>query len=154
MTRVIVTGSRNWDCREIAHRAISRIIDRWGRDIAIVHGDAAGVDRAFRLAAMSHSVSHEPHPARWDDLDAPGAVIRRRRDGSEYNANAGPIRNQEMVDLGAKFAIAVSKDLANSKGTRDCVERLLRAGIPVYLIDREDGEPRRIREIPGRATEG
>lgn len=32
----------------------------------------------------------------------------------------------------------------------ELVVRALAAGIPVYLIDSEDGEPKRIREIPER----
>jgi ABC-type sugar transport system substrate-binding protein len=52
-----------------------------------------------------------------------------------------------MVAAGATLAIAVHRDLAGSRGTKDCVRRAIAAGIPVYLIDSEDVRPRRITAI-------
>ncbi len=61
---------------------------------------------------------------------------------------AGPIRNAEMVAAGADMVIAVHRFLPNSKGTKNCVSLALKAGIPVYLIDSEDGEPTKLETIP------
>jgi hypothetical protein len=58
----------------------------------------------------------------------------------------GPERHDRMVALGAAFAIVCHPYLANSLGTRGLVARALEAGIPVYLLDGDDAEPRRIRE--------
>ncbi len=134
MTRVIVTGDRNWYCRDLADRVVVRLIGCYGSDLVVVHGNYYGVDTAFSRSCRSLLVDQEPHPAHWDKL----------------GNRAGPIRNQQMVDAGANFAIAVHRDLGSSKGTKDCVRRCLAAGIPVWLIDsdRVDAEPVRIRELP------
>lgn len=130
-TRVIVTGDREWECIELARRVVARLVARYDR-VVIVHGNARGVDQSFRQAAEEACVEHEPHTAKWD-VEGPGA---------------GPRRNTQMVESGATFCLAVHRDLAASKGTKDCVRKAIAAGIPVWLIDREDGEPRRITELP------
>lgn len=132
--RLIISGDRNWNCDDLSRRVVAQLVERFGADLILVHGDARGVDDAFAAACQARGVVHEPHPARWDDI----------------GKGAGPRRNQEMIDAGVDFVIAVHRNLAWSRGTRDLVKRSLKAGIPVYLIDSEDGEPRRIREIPER----
>jgi hypothetical protein len=72
-------------------------------------------------------------------------VIRYRANRTPYNANAGPIRNQEMVDAGAEMCIAFHRAIGASRGTKDCVRRALAARIPTYLVDSEAGVPRRLR---------
>ena len=49
-----------------------------------------------------------------------------------FNANAGPIRNAEMVALGAEMCLAFHRAIAASRGTKDCARRALAAGIPTY----------------------
>ena len=129
MTRIIITGDRNWSCIPLALRVIRRIQARLGNEFVIVHGDATGVDHSFRLACEELGIAHEPHPVLWDKTGPAG----------------GPMRNQAMVDLGAEYAIAVHRNLLRSRGTLDCVRKCLRAGIPVYLIDGANLE-RRVRE--------
>jgi ABC-type sugar transport system substrate-binding protein len=131
--RVIISGDRNWFCADLARRVIARLVARCG-EVDIVQGAADGVDRAFVEAAYDAGCGVCSFPADWD----------------RYGKKAGPLRNQEMVDAGADFVIAVHRSLAWSRGTRDLVIRALAAGIPVYLIDGEDAEPRRIRVVPGR----
>jgi hypothetical protein len=130
-TRVVVTGDRNWYCLDLAGKIVERLAGRHSVDgFVIVHGAASGVDSAFR-DARNPETPHEPHPAQWERL----------------GKKAGPVRNQAMVDLGADFCIAVHRDLAGSRGTKDCVARCLKAGIPVYLIDSEEVRPRRITSV-------
>ena len=129
--RVLVTGSRSWPCHEVASIVVNRLLARHGTGLVIVHGAAPGVDSAFHAAAMSRGAACEPHPADWDRL----------------GKCAGPIRNQTMVDAGAVLCIAVHRDLAGSRGTRDCVRRALAADIPVWLIDSDEVKPKRITEV-------
>jgi hypothetical protein len=132
--RVLISGDRNWRCGALARRIVARLVDRIGADLVVVHGGASGVDGAFAEACDLRDATHEPHVADWQ----------------KHGKKAGPLRNQEMIDAGADFVIAVHRSLAWSRGTKDLVTRALAAGIPVYLIDREDAEPRRLCEIPGR----
>lgn len=127
MTRVIVTGSRDWYARDLAVRVVGRMVERYGREnLTIVTGGAPGIDLAFDHAAVILNVKREGHPADWKNL----------------GRRAGPVRNAAMVAAGADFVLAVHRDLAGSKGTRDCVAQALAAGLRVYLIDSDAGEPR------------
>lgn len=130
-TRVLITGDRHWNCLRLAERIVERLLVRY-EDLVIVHGAAKGVDEVFALACDALDVDHEPYPADW----------------TKHGKAAGPIRNREMVASGITFVVAVHRRLVGSRGTRDCVRQALAAGIPVYLLDSEDAEPRRIRELP------
>lgn len=127
MTRIIVSGDRHWFCEDIARKAVERMIVRYG-DICITHGGATGVDAAFDEAALYLLCDVSVYPADWDRL----------------GKKAGPIRNETMVAEGADFVLAVHRDLKSSKGTKSCCRAALKAGIPVYLIDSDACDPRRL----------
>lgn len=132
MTRVLITGSRHWDCHELAARVVGKLKAKYPEGLVIVHGNAGGVDSAFRKACQAAGVEHEAHPAEWH----------------KYGRRAGPLRNQAMVDAGAAFAIACHDDLDNSKGTGDCVTRCLAAGVPVYhYSDEGQDKPVRVKDF-------
>ena len=125
----MITGDRTWHCDALATQVVGRLVARYGRDeLVLVHGAATGVDSAFDRAAIAARVAREPHPAEWDRL----------------GRRAGPVRNAAMIATGAGFCLAVHRFLMNSKGTRDCCLQALAAGIPTWLIDSDDGEPKRL----------
>jgi hypothetical protein len=126
--RILVTGDRHWPCTELAERIVDRLINRYGYDLVIIHGGAPGVDNAFAEACRKLAITAEPHLADWKGL---GNV-------------AGPARSREMIQSGVDLCIALHRTLETSKGTKDCVRQALAAGIPVYLIDGDDGMPERI----------
>jgi hypothetical protein len=148
--RVIVTGDRRWYAPDLAVQVVNRLLFRYGPDLVIVHGAAEGIDRSFAKACQALGVEQEPHPARWKELKAVGAVVRYDRRKHPYNANAGPERNAEMVKAGAEMCVAFHRFLAESRETKDCVRRAIEAGIPTYLIDSENAEPTRLRADDGR----
>jgi hypothetical protein len=141
--RVIITGNRHWYDPDLAEALINRLRRRYGPNLIIVHGAADGIDLSFAEACAKLGVKHEPHPARFDDLEAPGAVIRHKN-GRPYNAKAGAARNAKMIAAGAGMCIAFHEYLAGSRGTNDCVRRAIEAGIPTYLVDSEAARPRRL----------
>jgi glycerophosphoryl diester phosphodiesterase len=59
--------------------------------------------------------------ADWDNITVPGALIRTRKDGKEYNALAGPMRNEQMAQY-ADALIAVWNGV--STGTGDMIDRM------------------------------
>jgi hypothetical protein len=126
--RILITGERHWTCYELAEAVLNRLVARYGPNLVIVHGGACGVDNSFNLACREARITVEPHLADWKGL---GNV-------------AGPDRNREMVQAGADLCIALHRTLASSKGTKDCIRQALAAGIPVYLIDSEEADPKRI----------
>jgi YspA, cpYpsA-related SLOG family len=122
--RILVTGSRYWTDGAAVRGAIAEAMDERGiltrsgaitEQVTIVHGSATGADRHAHQWAMSLRglMVSEPHPANW----------------ASAGTAAGPIRNQEMVDLGADVCLAFP--LGESRGTRDCMRRAAKAGIPV-----------------------
>ena len=143
--RVIITGDRGWACHDLAERVVNRLVARYGADQTIVHGGAAGVDRAVDEAATDAGLVVEAYPADWGELSHPRAVIKLDRNGHPFDSAAGPRRNQLMVAKGANQCIAVHRDLKESKGTKDCVRQAIAAGISTYLIADETGEPIRLR---------
>lgn len=115
--RILVTGSRYWDDADAIRDALcwSTLGIPW-RQVFVVHGDAKGADTIADQMARGMGMIPEPHPADW----------------STYGRAAGPIRNQEMVDLGASVCLAFLKD--GSIGTADCIRRAKKAGIPVTIF--------------------
>ncbi|WP_240911583.1 DUF2493 domain-containing protein [Paludisphaera soli] len=111
----------------------------------IVHGGATGIDQSFAEACAELGIPQEVHPARWEALDMPGALISQDKRGRPYVAHAGPIRNQEMVDAGASMCLAFHRDLESSKGTLDCVRTAIAAEIPTYVCFDETATPVRLR---------
>jgi hypothetical protein len=129
--RVLVTGDRNWGNAEIwgraeAERQVYRLkcaltaLHAIHPGAIIIHGAAKGADSiAGVIAADLFGADHvEAYPAEW----------------TKYGKSAGPRRNQQMLDTGIDCAIVCHRDLKNSKGTLDMVNRLLRVLAPDQLL--------------------
>lgn len=123
--RVVVTGGRDFRDTAKAFAALDALHAR--RPITLlIEGEADGLDARARVWAKRNGVPLLPMPAPWDDIDHPQAVVRYRRDGSAYDANAGPRRNQQMIDEGwPDFALV----FAGGPGTADMRARIVAAGI-------------------------
>lgn len=132
--RVIVTGDRHWYAPGLAERTVSRLVARYGPNIVMRHGKCRGIDESFEEACEAVGVEHEPHDAekfgRWP--------------------SCGPKRNTHMVKLGAELCLGVHRNLIASRGTKDCMEKAIAAGIPTWLIKDDSGEPERLREGDAR----
>ena len=114
--RILVTGSRDWTDTETIYRAL-RDAKVESRSHVLVHGGARGADSIAAWLARSLDYEVEPHPADW----------------RTHGKAAGPIRNKEMVDLGADLCLAFP--IGESNGTRGCMRLCEVAGIPVIAHD-------------------
>jgi len=119
--RVLVSGSRDWNDESALGAALDKqrlIARRDGVSLVVVHGAARGADSmASDWASFAVGVTQEQHSADWDK-----------------GRTAGFLRNQEMVDAGAYVCLAfVIAGKSKSKGTRDCIRRAKKAGIPVVI---------------------
>lgn len=85
--------------------------------IAIVSGDAPGVDSDAKAYAKEHGIKYRGYPANWQDMAAP-CVRRVNAQGVAYNALAGFKRNTVIVQVADKV-LALIKD--NSPGTNDTI---------------------------------
>jgi hypothetical protein len=126
--RLLVTGWRGWpegDARYVTD-AVREALDPYRLPLVsrriVVHGACptgvdAIVDRWLRDRPIL-GVELERHPANW----------------SRNGRAAGPIRNTEMVNLGADMCLAfpgpVEPGAKHRFGTRDCLGKAIDAGIP------------------------
>lgn len=112
--RLLATGSRHYG----DHVKVERILTPFmHQGITLVHGDAPGLDK---LAAKIWTRAGETAlgmPADWDT----------------YGYQAGPLRNQQMVDLDG-YVACIAFPLPGSRGTWDCVRRAELADIPVMVV--------------------
>lgn len=123
MSRLLITGTREgWDevvLEGILYKQRAALL-QGEVPVTLVHGGARGVDRQAAAIWSSFGEPVEEHPARWD----------------LHGRQAGPMRNQEMVNAGADRCVAFIL-LGSSRGTTDCMERARMAKIPVYSYTRE-----------------
>ena len=112
--KVLVCGSRHYcNYRKIFTRLASMDIS------LVIAGGARGADTLAVRAAKECGVAYVEYRADWE----------------RYGKKAGPIRNQKMLDLGKPdFVLAFHDDIESSKGTKDMVSRVKKAGIPFEVV--------------------
>lgn len=128
MIRCIVAGGRGFDDWPLLKRKLDAIFARQ-EVVEIVSGGAPGADTLGERYAAERGWPVARFPADWDDISVPGASARTRRDGTQYNANAGPMRNAEMVAY-ATHLVA----FPGGRGTADCVRQAREAGLVVRVV--------------------
>ena len=114
MKRVLVCGGRAFDDRDLFDAVMSEIASR-GRLIRVIQGGATGADALAREWCVRWGYRYEHFPADW------------RRLGPA----AGPIRNQEMINVGRPDLVLA---FPGGRGTADMVRRAKAAGIEVREI--------------------
>lgn len=116
--RVIVTGSRDWTDYDAIYAALVAIKPR---PAVLVEGGARGADALAVMAARRLGIKVETHRADW----------------RSFGRAAGPIRNQDMADLGGDLLLAFL--LPQSVGTVDMIRRCRKSGIPVKEFKGHNG---------------
>lgn len=127
--KTIIAGTRTLTMFQLDELVTA--IDLSGFKITeVVSGAAPGGDFLGEQYAMHLGLPVKKFPAAWDDLDAPGAVIRRNRHGEKYNVRAGVDRNLAMAEY-AEALIALWD--GKSTGTADMILQAHRHGLRVYV---------------------
>jgi len=112
-----IVGSRDFN----DYKRLKAMLDLYkGKVSKIVSGGAKGADGLGKRWAEENGVEYIGHDAEWDDLDAEPCVIKKRRDGSEYNVLAGFNRNTHIVN-DSDLVIAFWD--AKSNGTKDSIDK-------------------------------
>lgn len=128
--RVVVFGGRDFNDQSMLESAL----DDFHRDCGIavlIEGEARGADLRAKTWAKKRGAPVEEYPAPWDDITHPDARVMTRRDGKKYDANAGPRRNQQMIDEGRPdCGIA----FPGGVGTANMRDKCELAGVPVFEI--------------------
>ena len=116
--KILVTGDREWTSLEKIASVLEDALTEFHiqpQDVILIHGAARGADSIAGLIGEELGMDVRSYPAKWD----------------KYGRAAGPIRNKEMLDDNPDIdlALAFHPDLSKSKGTRDMIGRLIKAGI-------------------------
>ena len=118
--KVLVCGDRDWNDSNEGY-IIKSFIESLPKGTILIEGEARGADRTSRECAEKCGFTDDQilkFPANW----------------SAFSKFAGPIRNGEMLAKGKPtHVIAYHRNLINSKGTRNMVERSLLNGVPVFV---------------------
>lgn len=129
--RVLVTGGRNYSNKEAVARALKAVWLKSKHDcMVVIQGGATGADKLAREWCGENYVRYENYPAKWGDLTHPDAVIRKRKDGTVYDAKAGPRRNKRMLDEGQPDLVLA---FPGGEGTAGMVRLAKAAGVPVQF---------------------
>lgn len=89
--------------------------------IVIREGDAKGLDKFSEEYAKIMGYRVDKKPADWENLSVYPCVVKTRMNGSKYNALAGYIRNELMInqdDVNAVLLFQKNK----SRGTEDALD--------------------------------
>jgi len=112
--RVIVTGGRNYQNYQVVEDILWMIDPHDPLLLVIIQGGQTGADSLAKTWAEENAFQYETFKADWD----------------KHGKAAGPIRNQEMIDVGADLVIA----FPGGKGTADCMRRAKEAKIPILQV--------------------
>lgn len=124
---VAVTGGRDFKDKRVVNINLSAI-HQFTPISWLVYGNASGADTLAASWASIRGIPLWPFDADWEGIDAPGAVIKKRKDGRLYNALAGHWRNIEMLDV-AKPKLLLS--FPGGRGTAHCTKEAIKRGMDV-----------------------
>ncbi len=113
-----------------------------GEKIAFITVEAEhGPDNMLKRWCDERGYKWYGFPARWEDLDAPRAVIRTRHsDGKAYNILAGYDRNNEMAEVGTNLIVFWD---GHTKGSKHMHETGVEKGLHVMsVLIKLDKEPK------------
>lgn len=130
MTRLLVYGGRDYAERGYLFQRLNALHAERGVSV-LIEGGATGADRLARRWALDHGIPVETYNAEWDNVTRTGAAIRFNRAGKPYDAAAGHVRNQKMIDIGRPD---VAVGFPGGAGTADMTRRLEKT-----LIERIEG---------------
>ncbi|KKN72637.1 hypothetical protein LCGC14_0408790 [marine sediment metagenome] len=115
--KALICGDRNWTDKETIRQYLSEL--KAAGYTEIIEGGARGADTIAKEEALKLHLSTNHFPAQWD----------------KYGRSAGYIRNRVMLDQKPDIVVGFHKDIANSKGTADCLKEAKRRGIITVLIE-------------------
>lgn len=118
--KIIVTGSRDWS--DIT--SVVETLKIYDKSTILVHGNCRGADIICAVVGETLGFEIRPYPADWDTHGKPAGIIRNQLMIDTEN------KTDEPIDL----CIAFHDEIENSKGTKDCVSRALKANITILYV--------------------
>lgn len=133
--KLIIAGSRHFTSSTTARELAAFIEEALaplggvGAITEVVSGCADGVDTLGAEWARSRGIPVKEMPARWEDIDAPGAVRKFGRNGRLYNAKAGHDRNLEMAQYADALVLYWN---GKSPGSKDMLRQAKARGLTIF----------------------
>jgi hypothetical protein len=122
MIKLIIAGGRDFKDYNLLQLETQRfLVEQQFKpsQVTIISGkEPNGADKLGEEFANKYHFPIIEMPAKWDDLDNPIRLIKTRKDETQYNALAGPIRNDEMTKI-ATHLIAFFD--GSSSGTKSMI---------------------------------
>ena len=115
MFRLMVTGSRTWDDKEVIVHELQFIAKKYN-NVVLVSGHADGADKLAEEVASELGWATEIHEPDW----------------KLNGASAGYKRNSTMLDTGVQSVLAFHKD--GSKGTADAIRKAKDRKVPTRVL--------------------
>lgn len=125
--KVLVTGDRNWTHEPAIYAELSKLPE----GTVVIHGDCRGADHMAAEIATKIGFETRAYPADWRKFPKTAGPIRNRLMLKEEHAIFEPI------DL----CLAFHNDIENSKGTKDMLSLVKKAGIKWKLITSNQEDP-------------
>lgn len=122
--KLIIAGGRNYHLTEKDIRRLDLLLPEVTE---VISGKCRGADLDGEKWANSRGIPVKPFEAKWDDLSHPDCRLKKRGDGTFYDAEAGPRRNRQM----AAYADAVAL-FPGGDGTQRMFEAAVESGIKIY----------------------
>jgi len=135
MIKLIIAGGRDFKDYNLLQLETQKfLVEQQFKpsQVTIISGKADGADKLGEDFANKYHFPIIEMPAKWDDLDNPIRLIKTRKDGTKYNALAGPIRNEEMAKI-ATHLIAFWD--GQSKGSKNMLENAQKYELTYKIIN-------------------
>lgn len=152
--RLIVCGSREYDDRLTLRTTLNRIFDSIPVDVVLVvvcggepnpdystKADQIAQEWAEEMEQQGMPVRLETWLANWEGSCRAECDHgpRRKWKGVSICPAAGPYRNEAMVAAGADRGLGALRTGSKSTGSKDCLTRMLRAGIQFEIVIQGSG---------------
>lgn len=128
MTRILVTGSRNYSNAYLVQKWLSRVVNHLHPEDSdppvLIHGGAKGADALADAYWRKMGWPVEVHEAEWD----------------KWGKRAGFLRNKDMAKSGADICVAFPQGA--SRGTRNMMDVARHYGITVLDVEKAEEEGR------------
>lgn len=125
--RVLICGDRKWKDKT----CISDRIKWKPKTTIIINGGCKGVDTLASELGTELGMEVLDFSADWE----------------KHGRSAGPKRNAEMIKMNPHVCYAFHNKISDSKGTKDMINKCLKADIPVYLYNNSGGCEKMYREL-------
>ena len=136
MQKILISGDRNYSDFKTIEYTVLKILNIYPPEkYVLIHGGCRGADKLTENAFKKFKYLTIEMHAEWD----------------KYGKAAGPIRNKEMVKLHPDLFLIFHDDLKNSRGTKNCVNIMLKeineSYNPICILNSEIISVQNLKEL-------